>query len=236
MNISSNLSCFTPQTFENITEFYECYELVLKENALIGSCGIILTISVFVTNLWVMIMLITKEHVNVFDKILIGHAFVDWWTSIYNISWKHFVDVFGYWPLSYSFGISWEIYDQSHQTVTALHMLYMSWIRLRSIQNPKNYKNELIAKYPILMMISVFINLTLTVTSNITNVINYYKNKTHSETINSIQRNITSLSRVIENTNIMNNKVPDELDNINKIESNKIIDNLKKIKIEIKNN
>lgn len=157
MNISSNLSCFTPQTFENITEFYKCYELVLKENALIGSCGIILTISVFVTNLWVMIMLVTKEHVNVFDKILIGHAFVDWWTSIYNIFWKHFVDVFGYWPFSYSFGISWEIYDQSQQTVTALHMLYMSWIRLRSIQNPKNYKNELIAKYPILMMISFWL-------------------------------------------------------------------------------
>ena len=102
---------------------------------------------------------------------------------------------------------------------------------MTDITNTNNNIND----YPILMMISVFINLTLTVTSNITNVINYFKNKTHSETINSIQRNITSLSRIIENTNNMN-KIPDELDNINKIESNNKIDNLKKIKIEIKNN
>jgi hypothetical protein len=157
MNISSNLSCFTPQTFENITEFYECYQLVLKENALIGSCGILLTISVFVTNLWVMIMFITREQLNVFDKILIGHASVDWMTVVFSISWKHFVDVFGYWPFSYSFGIFWAIYDLSQHSVTALHMLYMSWIRLRSIQNPNNYKTEFIAKYPILMMISFWL-------------------------------------------------------------------------------
>ena len=96
--------------------------------------------------------------------------------------------------------------------------------------------NNINDPYPVLMMASVLINLTLTVTSNITNVINYFKNKTHSETINSIQRNITSLSRVIENTNNMN-KVPDELDNINKIESNNdVINNLKKIQVAIKNN
>jgi hypothetical protein len=102
-------------------------------------------------------MLITREHVNVFDKILIGHASVDWCTAVFNISWKHFVDVFGYWPFSYSFGIFWAIYDLSQHSVTALHMLYMSWIRLRSIQNPNNYKTEFIAKYPIIIMISFWL-------------------------------------------------------------------------------
>ena len=87
--------------------------------------------------------------------------------------------------------------------------------------------------YPILMTVSILLNLTLAVTSNIANALNYFKNKTHTEIINSIQRNVNSLSRVIENTNNMN-KVPDEIDNLNKIESNNVIDNLNKIQVAIK--
>jgi len=93
--------------------------------------------------------------------------------------------------------------------------------------------NNCYEPYPILMAVSILLNLTLAVTSNITNALNYFKNKTHTEIINSIQRNVNSLSRVIENTNNMN-KVPDEIDNLNKIESNNVIDNLNKIQVTVK--
>ena len=96
--------------------------------------------------------------------------------------------------------------------------------------NNNNNTNE---EYPLLWTISLLINLTLTISSNAVNIINYFKNKTHSDIINSIQRNVNSLSRVIENTNNMN-KVPDEIDNLNKIESNNVIDNLNKIQVAIK--
>lgn len=152
-NADDIIYCFTPQTISFSLKFLRCYQLALKNNLLIGLCGILLTISVVITNLFVIILIQnSKKTKNIFDKILIGHALVDLNTGLFNISLKHFVDVFGYWPLNHSLGLAWTIYDQSQQSISVLHMLYISWIRLRSIQMPKTYKTELIAKQPKLIM------------------------------------------------------------------------------------
>jgi hypothetical protein len=156
MNNSNDVDiiyCFTPKTISSSLKFFKCYQLALINNLLIGSCGILLTISVVITNLFVILLIQnSKKTKNIFDKILIGHALVDLNTGLFNISLKHFVDVFGYWPLHNSLGLAWAIYDLSQHSISVLHMLYISWIRLRSIQMPKTYKTELFAKQPKLIM------------------------------------------------------------------------------------
>ena len=88
LNNLSNLSCFIPQEFISAELFYECYQQALKQNLFIGILGIFLTFSVILANIFIIILLgclkekTTKEKVNIFDKILIGHALVDLCTGI----------------------------------------------------------------------------------------------------------------------------------------------------------
>ena len=86
----------------------------------------------------------------------------------------HFQSIFGYAPLPYLLNKFWAIYDNNINTVTSLHMLYMSYVsnfiksldfsfnnflflldikvRLRSLQSPKNFEKELLIKYPVITM------------------------------------------------------------------------------------
>jgi len=118
--------------------------------------GISLTISVVFLNLLVIIKLLQiskrQRKINIFDRILIIHCVIDACNGIFNISLKHFVDIFGYWPLGDSLGIFWTIYDQNHHTVSSFHMLYMSWIRFRSIKRAHTFSKELITRYAIFNM------------------------------------------------------------------------------------
>lgn len=98
----------------------------------------------------------------VFDKVIIGHAFVDGLTGIISMPIFHISSLFGYWPLPDIIARLFATYDNNINTTTSLHMLYMSYIRLRSIQSPKHYLNEKLIKRPILMMVSFWaISLTI---------------------------------------------------------------------------
>ena len=91
---------------------------------------------------------------SIFNKVLIGHAFVDGLTGLIDMPLFHISSIFGYWPLSSVIGELWAIYDSNINLTTSLHMLYMSYIRLRSIQSPRHYSNEFLIKSPVLMMLS----------------------------------------------------------------------------------
>ncbi len=98
----------------------------------------------------------------IFDKVIIGHAFVDGLTGVISMPIFHVSSLFGYWPLPNIIAKLFATYDNNINTTTSLHMLYMSYIRLRSIQSPKHYLNEKLIKKPILMMVSFWaINLTI---------------------------------------------------------------------------
>lgn len=149
-------TCFIPQEFNDSIEFINCYLYVLKENLLIGLIGIALTISVVFLNLLVIIKLLQiskrQRKINIFDRILIIHCVIDACNGLFNISLKHFVDIFGYWPLGDSLSIFWTIYDQNHHTVSSFHMLYMRWIRFRSIKKAHTFSKELMTRYAIFNM------------------------------------------------------------------------------------
>ena len=150
-------TCFIPQEFNDSIEFINCYLYVLKENLLIGLIGIALTISVVFLNLLVITKFLqnnTKRQrkMNIFDRILIINCVIDACNGLFNISLKHLVDIFGYWPLGDSLSIFWTIYDQNHHTISSFNMLYMSWIRFRSIKKAHTFSKELMTRYAIFNM------------------------------------------------------------------------------------
>jgi hypothetical protein len=115
-------------------------------------------------NLLVIVLLWFKKtsKLSVFNKVLIGHAFVDGLTGLISMPLFHISSIFGYWPLPNIIGQLWAIYDSNINITTNLHMLYMSYIRLRSIQSPKHYSNEFLIKSPVLMMLSFWVVSLLT--------------------------------------------------------------------------
>lgn len=152
INNESEYSCFTPQDFNSSIEFYDCYQYVLKHKSFFGACGLFLTFSVIIANLVVIVILLRKNEINMFDQILINHALINGWAGVYNISLQHFVNVFGYWPLGYTTSVVWTLLDRAQHIITGLNMLYLSWTRLRAIESPKNYQNEILMKRPLIVM------------------------------------------------------------------------------------
>jgi hypothetical protein len=118
-----------------------------------------------IANLLVIVLLWMSHKsgkMTVFDKVIIGHAFVDGLTAVISMPIFHVSSLFGYWPLPDIIAKLFATYDNNINTTTSLHMLYMSYIRLRSIQSPKDYLNEKLIKKPIFMMVSFWaINLTI---------------------------------------------------------------------------
>jgi hypothetical protein len=110
----------------------------------------------FIFNLLVIVLLWFRKtgKLSIFNKVLIGHAFVDGLTGLIDIPLFHISSIFGYWPLPRIIAEFWAIYDSNINSTTSLHMLYMSYIRLRSIQSPRHYSNEFLIKSPALMMLS----------------------------------------------------------------------------------
>lgn len=87
---------------------------------------------------------------------------MDGLTGLIDMPLFHISSIFGYWPLPNIIGELWAIYDSNINITTSLHMLYMSYIRLRSIKSPKNYTREILIKRPVLMMMSFWaVSLTI---------------------------------------------------------------------------
>jgi hypothetical protein len=58
----------------------------------------------------------------------------------------------GYWPFGKLVGGFWATYDNNINFTKAMHMLYLSYVRLRSIEEPTNYLNEFLCKRPSITM------------------------------------------------------------------------------------
>ena len=111
-------------------------------------------------NLLVIILLGTKKtqtRMSVFDKVIIGHAIVDGLTGLVDMPFFHIKSIFGYFPLSPVIAYMWASYDNNINMTTSLHMLYMSYVRIRSIRAPKHYTNEYLFRYPVFVMICFWI-------------------------------------------------------------------------------
>ena len=68
------------------------------------------------------------------------------------IPFFHVAAIFGYWPCGTTLAVLWSIFDNTLNWTTNTHMLYMSYTRLRGIQNPKGFSNEILIQKPTYIM------------------------------------------------------------------------------------
>ena len=139
-------------------QFFECYQFSFLNNLIESILTWLLIFSTIFANSFVIILIHrNSDKITIFDQILINHALLDGLTGLIDIPIYHINSIFGYWPLSSIIATLWSIYDSSINTAINLNMLYLSWSRLRSIQNPISYTKEFIFKHSIYVMISIWL-------------------------------------------------------------------------------
>jgi hypothetical protein len=157
INISSNTSSLICEIAKN-EQFFECYKYFLINNLTESILSWLLIFSTIFANLIVIILIHrNSDKITLFDQILINHCLLDGLTGLVGIPFYHINSIFGYWPFSSLTATLWSIFDTSKITVSNLNMLYLSWSRLRSIQNPTAYTNEFIFKQSIYLIISIWL-------------------------------------------------------------------------------
>lgn len=146
--ISDNKTCELPQQFMNAQKFFLCFLYFFGKNLL--SSILILSLifcTVFFNFLYIFYKSKTLNKLTIFEKIFFGHAFVDGLTGLIDIPIYYIFYIYGYWPFSNELLKLWVSFDNGLIITTISHMMYISYARLRSIQCPNGYKNEILIKY-----------------------------------------------------------------------------------------
>ena len=145
--------CYTPKTFTNLTEYFQCYQLIASEKALISVLELLVAFGAALINTFnIFCLFVGSPKHTCFDEILVGYCLVNGITGYIIIPFFHVCDIFGYWPFGMDSAIVWSTYDNNINWNTAAHMFYASYARLRSLKNPKGYNQELLLKKPFLVM------------------------------------------------------------------------------------
>ena len=83
---------------------------------------------------------------------------IDTISSIFDYPFYHIQVIMGYWPLYNNVLASmWSILDNNMNWLTNITMAYMSYARLRSIQSPNKFTNEMALKRPRLVIATFWI-------------------------------------------------------------------------------
>jgi hypothetical protein len=92
-----------------------------------------------------------------FDKILIIHSTLNAIRGITSMPFNHIITLFKYWPFDSISGRIYGSFNSSLNTIINLIMLYLTCARLRKIQYPRTYKQEMLFKSPILISMLICI-------------------------------------------------------------------------------
>ena len=144
----------------NETDSYgvaRCYGFYAKQSLIPTIFELLLGIGTVTANVFTFFLILTRNRKKfVFDKILMAHTIVDFVVGGIDLPIYHIFTVFGYWPFSETACIMWSSLDSSLNTITILHMLYMSYARIQSIINPKQYHYGFLIKRTPLVCISIW--------------------------------------------------------------------------------
>jgi hypothetical protein len=150
--------CYTPKTFNNLTEYFQCYQLIASEKVLISILELLVAFGAALINGFnIFCLFVSSTKRTCFDEILVGYCIVNGITGLIDIPFFHVSDVFGYWPFGMGSALVWSTYDNNINYNTAAHMFYASYARLRSLQNPKGYSQEILLKKPFIVMALIWI-------------------------------------------------------------------------------
>lgn len=160
MNNSVENNCTRAQTFTTFSDFAICYEYASTQQMSKTVGLLLLAFLIAIFNIAVIVLIVNKSsssfstsssslHANsVFNQILIGYCLVNGITGLIDMPLIHFFYVFNYWPFGKPLAIVSVILDDGLAETTILHMAYLSYARLRSIQAPGSFKTELLIRKP----------------------------------------------------------------------------------------
>jgi hypothetical protein len=156
-NNSSTIHCELTQSLD-FNGFKYCYQYLFLQNMTTSILYYLLIITVILFN-FLVIYLIKRNSIKLilFDKILIIHCTVNVIRGITNMPFNHIITLFEYWPFDSLSGGIYGSFNSSLNTITNLLMLYLTCARLRKIQYPRTYKQEMLFKNPILISILIWI-------------------------------------------------------------------------------
>ena len=149
--------CYTPKTFTNLTEYFECYQIIAGEKMIVTVLELLIAFSAALVNGFnIFCLFVGTSKKTCFDEILIGYCLVNGITGLIDIPFFHVNDIFGYWPFGKVPALLWSTYDNNINYNTAAHMFYASYARLRSVYNPHGYSREKLLKKPFIIMIIIW--------------------------------------------------------------------------------
>ena len=147
MNFTSNDSnltdCEESHDINSFHEFINCYGYFARKtpHLLVIEFGLIF--SVITLNLTVIISILKYNKTkSIYDKIIIGHSISNLISGLMVMPFFHIEDLLNYWAFGPITSILWAAADNTINTVTNLHMLFMSYARLKSILSPRDYTDE----------------------------------------------------------------------------------------------
>lgn len=157
---NDTLNCLYDQNFATANDMLYCYRYFYRQRWVISTAEILLALSIVTFNTLVVILLAKKPRalgkLSIFDKIMIAHCVVDGFTGLLDVPFFHFNHVLGYWPFGTVTSLVWTSFDNAINVITNMHMLYMTWIRFRSIVALNTYEKEFLARYPLAVSLSLW--------------------------------------------------------------------------------
>lgn len=152
--------CSTLDSVESIGQFVRCFRLFVSKSVLTSCLVIAFAFATVVLNTAVIMFIHRlKNHKTVFDRIFIGHCVVDALVGLLVIPNYCIYIVFGYWPLGKLLCHFYVSLDYTICHVGILHMVFVAYARLRSLQAPKKYHNEWIISHAKLTMLVLWVNI-----------------------------------------------------------------------------
>ena len=151
LNVSSDFNSTLFDDYEycieakslSFMEFFKCSNFFFLKSIFTSFFYIFFSLSTAALNICVIFLINRhKKKKTVFDKIFIGHAFVDFLVGLIVIPTYCIYTMFGYWPLGKLACHLYVSFDYTVCHVGILHMVYLCYARLRSLISPKSFNQE----------------------------------------------------------------------------------------------
>jgi hypothetical protein len=150
INTSYLINCSFQQTFYETSYFLKCYGYLCKKNLIQVIFVYILFIGSIVLNSIILIIIILKrrnsilKNKKIFDSIILSQTILNLFNGLINIPVFHIFYLYKYWAFGSGniFQIIWIIYYESIISIIILHLFYLTYARLRSVQNPNGFNME----------------------------------------------------------------------------------------------
>lgn len=155
---NGSISCKTNQVFKTFNDFFECYTLVFVDGLDLSIMQVLFCVSTVLANMAVIIrILLTNGNIwTIYEKIFMWLCTFYLVESLIDFPLFHFEDRLGYWPFGDLSANIIAAYEANMSTFISLLVLYMSYVRYRSIVAPVDYLNERLLQWPNLV-ISMFL-------------------------------------------------------------------------------